>query len=128
VRDEALGEERQDLVFAQIGEWLVHWQEQVAHDPPQSMRAVWLRPGCPFFMIPEETMPRVPVPSICIPCIQRLRAQCPHRHTSFWGGFHLTAGNFWDDIIEICDDCGANLDDLPVQQNEAPPEDEEIPF
>jgi hypothetical protein len=36
--------------------------------------------------------------------------QCSHEHTSFQGGFHFTAGEVWDDITEVCDDCGANLD------------------
>ena len=36
--------------------------------------------------------------------------QCPHEHTSFNGSFHFTAGEVWDDITEVCDDCGANLD------------------
>ena len=36
--------------------------------------------------------------------------QCSHEHTSFQGGFHFTAGDVWDDITEVCDDCGANLD------------------
>ncbi len=36
--------------------------------------------------------------------------QCSHEHTSYWGGFHFTAGEVWDDITEVCDDCGANLD------------------
>ena len=38
------------------------------------------------------------------------KAKCPHEHTSFQGGFHFTAGDVWDDITEVCDDCGANLD------------------
>jgi hypothetical protein len=36
--------------------------------------------------------------------------QCSHQHTSFNGGFHLTAGDVWDDLTEVCNDCGANLD------------------
>ena len=36
--------------------------------------------------------------------------QCSHEHTSLQGGFHFTAGDVWDDITEVCDDCGANLD------------------
>ncbi len=51
-------------------------------------------------------------PPFCIPCIEHLQAQCPHTQTSFWGGYHLTGGDVWDDITEICDDCGANLDEL----------------
>ena len=37
-------------------------------------------------------------------------AQCKHEHTSYHGGMHFTAGDVWDDIQEVCDDCGANLD------------------
>ena len=36
--------------------------------------------------------------------------QCPHEHTSYQGGYHFTAGEVWDDIVEVCHDCGANLD------------------
>ena len=36
--------------------------------------------------------------------------QCPHQHTSFQGGMHFSAGDVWDDITEVCNDCGANLD------------------
>ena len=36
--------------------------------------------------------------------------QCPHEHTSFQGGFHFTEGDVWDDIVEVCDDCGARLE------------------
>ena len=39
-------------------------------------------------------------------------AECPHEHTSFRGGFHFSAGEVWDDLTEICTDCGANLDKL----------------
>ncbi len=40
---------------------------------------------------------------------------CPHIHTSLEGGFHFSAGDVWDDLTEVCDDCGADLDqkDLP---------------
>ena len=40
------------------------------------------------------------------------QAQCPHEHSSFHGGFHFSGGDFWDDIQEVCTDCGANLDRL----------------
>ena len=33
-------------------------------------------------------------------------AQCPHEHVVAQGGFHLTAGEVWDDIQEVCSDCG----------------------
>ena len=38
------------------------------------------------------------------------QAQCPHEHASYHGGMHFSAGDVWDDIQEVCDDCGANLD------------------
>jgi hypothetical protein len=40
------------------------------------------------------------------------QAICPHEHTSFHGNMHFSAGDVWDDIHEVCDDCGANLDRL----------------
>ena len=43
------------------------------------------------------------------------QATCTHEHTSFWGGFHLSGGDVWDDITEVCDDCGAILEGMPVQ-------------
>ena len=36
--------------------------------------------------------------------------QCQHQHTSYQGGFHFSAGDVWDDLAEVCTDCGANLD------------------
>ena len=38
------------------------------------------------------------------------QAVCPHNHTSSQGNMHFSAGDVWDDIQEVCDDCGANLD------------------
>lgn len=38
---------------------------------------------------------------------------CPHQHTTFQGGYHFSAGELWDDLVEVCSDCGANLDELP---------------
>jgi hypothetical protein len=70
-------------------------------------------------------MLRSPIPTFCLPCIERLQAQCPHLHTSFLGGLHLIAGEVWDDITEACDDCGAYLDELS-QQFDPLPEEEEI--
>ena len=52
------------------------------------------------------------IPSFCQPCITRLQAACPHQHTSFTGGWHFSGGEVWDDLTEVCDDCGANLDAL----------------
>ena len=39
-----------------------------------------------------------------------LQSHCPHKHTSMIGGMHFTAGDVWDDITEVCDDCGAILE------------------
>jgi hypothetical protein len=39
-----------------------------------------------------------------------LQDHCPHEHVSTRGGWHFSAGDAWDDIEEICDDCGAKLD------------------
>ena len=72
-------------------------------------------------------MLRYPLPTFCLPCIERLQAQCPHLHTSTWGGFHFSAGEVWDDITEVCNDCGANLDELPKQCDPLP-ENEELPI
>jgi hypothetical protein len=30
------------------------------------------------------------------------------------------AGEFWDDLTEVCDDCGANLDRLPSTTKSIP--------
>ena len=38
------------------------------------------------------------------------QAICPHKHTSFQGNMHFSAGDVWDDIEETCDDCGASLE------------------
>ncbi len=40
--------------------------------------------------------------------------QCPHLYTSHNGGLRFTAGDVWDDISEVCDDCGARLDDQTI--------------
>lgn len=37
-------------------------------------------------------------------------AKCEHEHVSRRGGFHFSAGEVWDDIEEVCDDCGTVLD------------------
>ena len=37
-------------------------------------------------------------------------AQCPHTHTSYQGGMRFSEGEPWDDIREVCIDCGARLD------------------
>jgi DnaJ-class molecular chaperone len=43
------------------------------------------------------------------------QAQCPHEHTSYQGSLHFSAGDVWDDIQEVCDDCGANLEQPTLQ-------------
>jgi hypothetical protein len=40
------------------------------------------------------------------------QTQCRHEHTSYRGGMHFSGGDVWDDIQEVCDDCGVNLDRL----------------
>ena len=39
------------------------------------------------------------------------RAKCSHERTHFRGGFHYNGEDVWDDIQEVCSDCGANLDE-----------------
>ena len=36
--------------------------------------------------------------------------QCPHAHTSYQGGMHFIESEPWDDIHEVCIDCGARID------------------
>ena len=38
------------------------------------------------------------------------QALCPHDHTTYHGSMHFSAGDVWDDIQEVCDDCGAKMD------------------
>ncbi|MCC6957686.1 MAG: hypothetical protein IT316_12890 [Anaerolineales bacterium] len=38
------------------------------------------------------------------------QAQCPHAHSSLTGRMHFSAGEVWDNIREVCTDCGADLD------------------
>jgi DnaJ-class molecular chaperone len=38
------------------------------------------------------------------------QAGCSHQNTSFQGNRHFSAGDVWDDIHEVCNDCGASLD------------------
>jgi len=66
-------------------------------------------------------------PKQCLACLQRHQASCAHEHTSFLGGWHFSAGEVWDDINEVCDDCGANLDNLAVHV-EPHPDNEELPI
>lgn len=37
------------------------------------------------------------------------QAVCPHEHVVTQGGFHLKGGEVWDDIGEVCADCGEVL-------------------
>lgn len=42
--------------------------------------------------------------------LQLLRQEaCPHERTSLYGTYHFSGGELWDDLTEICDDCGQNL-------------------
>jgi len=36
--------------------------------------------------------------------------ECAHEHVSQIGSFHFSAGEVWDDIRDICEDCGQILD------------------
>ena len=38
------------------------------------------------------------------------QALCQHAQTTTQGSMHFTAGDVWDDIQQVCLDCGANLD------------------
>ncbi len=67
-------------------------------------------------------MKKHPIPFFCNPRIRRQQTHCPHLHTSFRGGFHFSSGEVWDDLTEVCDDCGANLDELPSPR---PPSNQE---
>jgi hypothetical protein len=35
---------------------------------------------------------------------------CSHQHNSLQGSLRFSQGDVWDDIHEVCHDCGANLD------------------
>lgn len=37
------------------------------------------------------------------------QAKCSHQHTVSLGGFHLSQGVVWDDVREVCSDCGLVL-------------------
>jgi hypothetical protein len=49
---------------------------------------------------------------ISLPEFQKLLkdVECPHEHVSQTGGFHFSAGEVWDDIQDVCEDCGEVLD------------------
>ena len=38
------------------------------------------------------------------------QAQCLHTHTTYRGGMRFWEGDVWDNIQEVCNDCGATLD------------------
>jgi hypothetical protein len=38
------------------------------------------------------------------------QVQCNHEHTSFQGRMRFTANGVWDEIHEVCNDCGATID------------------
>jgi hypothetical protein len=40
---------------------------------------------------------------------QMEQSKCPHEHVSQTGGFHFGGGEVWDDIQDVCDDCGQTL-------------------
>ena len=42
---------------------------------------------------------------------------CFQQHTSFHGSLRFSAGEVWDDIHEVCCDCGAILDQLKSPKN-----------
>jgi hypothetical protein len=37
---------------------------------------------------------------------------CPHKHASFLGSLRFSQGEVWDDIHEVCCECGTDLDHL----------------
>ena len=39
-----------------------------------------------------------------------LQVVCPHQHTTYQGSMHFSVGDVWDNIQEVCDDCGAKLE------------------
>lgn len=49
---------------------------------------------------------------VTLPDFRKLLEQslCVHEHVSQSGGFHLSGGEVWDDVEEVCDDCGQILD------------------
>ena len=55
----------------------------------------------------------MPYPPFCNPCIARTQALCPHLHTETIGGFYAASGDVWDDIHEVCIDCGKDLSYSP---------------
>ena len=53
----------------------------------------------------------IPLPEFAVILKQTM---CQHQHTAYQGGMHFSAGDVWDDILEICVECGASLDGQTV--------------
>jgi hypothetical protein len=73
-------------------------------------------------------MPNPQFPPFCAACIRKVQLECPHTDTYWTGGFHYTGGEVWDDIEEVCCDCGAVLSELPSPISSQTEDDEPIPF
>jgi hypothetical protein len=41
--------------------------------------------------------------------VQLEEAKCKHPHISYQGNFRFTEDEPWDDLVEVCDDCGVTL-------------------
>ena len=52
------------------------------------------------------------IPPMCIPCLEKFQAQCPHLRVHWIGDWHFYAGEVWDDIACVCSDCGLLLENL----------------
>jgi hypothetical protein len=85
-------------------------------------------PQAALFLFLEESMNQDQIPIECIHCIEQYQARCPHLRISYTGQVHYSNGEVWDDIREICDDCGIDLADLPMNNESTPEDGEEIPF
>jgi hypothetical protein len=85
-------------------------------------------PQAALFLFQEESMNQDQFPIECIHCMEHYQAICPHLRVSYTGQFHYSNGEVWDDIREICDDCGIDLADLPKNNESIPEDGEEIPF
>jgi hypothetical protein len=55
------------------------------------------------------------------------QASCPHTHISTLGGLHFDEGCVWDDIRDVCIDCGAELDSPTLGDFILDPDDAVIP-
>lgn len=63
--------------------------------------------------------------AICSLCIEANQSKCKHEHTATTGGFHFIGGDVWDDVEEVCTDCGINLDRLHQKHVEERRKEEE---